>query len=269
MFYPSFFISGKERMNEMKMNEKTRKMMLSMAGILVGAWIICTIIVPPSFQYQIMLLVTVVWAAVFILRLPKEKEQAQKPRAMQVIDLEPDYKKLFAQQIQLRVQEKLRNKFPGAVVELCDTEIDRIAAMGKAIYVPIKKADDYCHMSISMRSNGDIQLNLFSLMNLDEIEHGAMKILEEEKQKKELEQWYTQKGQQLLTELITNMNSRGYTKLQINEAGDVTVKENGRQVLKDRFSEIPPKEQWSKLKELMEDDELHIKVSSKQLTLAW
>ena len=92
---------------------------------------------------------------------------------------------------------------------------------------------------------------------------------EEEKQKNELEQWYTQKGQQLLTELITNMNSRGYTKLQINEAGDVTVKENGRQVLKDRFSEIPPKEQWSKLKELMEDDELHIKVSSKQLTLAW
>lgn len=269
MFYPSFFISGKERMNEMKMNEKTRKMMLSMAGILVGAWIICTIIVPPSFQYQIMLLVTVVWAAVFILRLPKEKEQLQKSRAMQVIDLELDYKKLFAQQIQLRVQEKLRNKFPGAVVELCDTEIDRIAAMGKAIYVPIKKADDYCHMSISMRSNGDIQLNLFSLVNLDAIEHDAMKILEEEKQKNELEQWYTQKGQQLLTELITNMNSRGYTKLQINEAGDVTVKENGRQVLKDRFSEIPPKEQWGKLKELMEDDELHIKVSSKQLTLAW
>ena len=120
-----------------------------------------------------------------------------------------------------------------------------------------------------MRSNGDIQLNLFSLVDLDAIEHGAMKIFGEEKQKNELEQWYTQKGQQLLTELITNMNSRGYTKLQINEAGDVTVKENGRQVLKDRFSEIPPKEQWSKLKELMEDDELHIKVSSKQLTLAW
>ena len=36
----------------MKMNEKMRKMMLSMAGILVGAWILCTIIVPPSYQYQ-------------------------------------------------------------------------------------------------------------------------------------------------------------------------------------------------------------------------
>ena len=51
--------------------------------------------------------------------------------------------------------------------------------------------------------------------------------------KQDIEQWFTQKGQQLLTELITNMNSRGYSKLSINENGDVTVKENGRNVRKD------------------------------------
>ena len=72
-----------------------------------------------------------------------------------------------------------------------------------------------------------------------------------------------------MTELITNMNSRGYTKLYINEAGDVTVKENGRSVLKDRFSEIPPKEQWGRLKELMAEDEVDVQVSPRRLTVAW
>ena len=135
--------------------------------------------------------------------------------------------------------------------------------------MPIKKADDYCHMSISMKNNGDIQLTLFSLVNLDNIRQDAIKQLTDVNHQPDVEQWYTQKGQQLLTELITNMNSRGYTKLYINEAGDVTVKENGRSVLKDRFSEIPPKEQWGRLKELMAEDVVDVQVSPRRLTVAW
>lgn len=81
--------------------------------------------------------------------------------------------------------------------------------------------------------------------------------------------WFTQKGQQLLTELITNMNSRGYSKLSINENGDVTVRENGRNVRKDHFHEIPPKESWARLRELMMDEDVQVQVSGRQLTFAW
>ena len=253
----------------MKMNEKVKKMAFSMAGTLVAALVLCAVIIPTAYRSYAMMGVTVLWSAVLYLRIQRNKKQQPKHHTMQTIDLEPDYKRLFTQQIQLRTQEKLRSKFPGATFDLCDTEIEQIAAMGKAVYVPIKKADDYCHMSISMKNNGDIQLTLFSLVNLDNIRQDAIKQLTDVNHQPDVEQWYTQKGQQLLTELITNMNSRGYTKLYINEAGDVTVKENGRSVLKDRFSEIPPKEQWGRLKELMAEDEVDVQVSPRRLTVAW
>ena len=70
-------------------------------------------------------------------------------------------------------------------------------------------------------------MNLFSLVNFENIQE-TKNLMENKNQ--DIEQWFTQKGQQLLTELITNMNSRGYSRLSINENGDVTVKENGRNV---------------------------------------
>ena len=133
--------------------------------------------------------------------------------------------------------------------------------------MPIKKADRYCHMSIELMCSGEIQMNLFALVSLENAQEPTQSIPEENKV--DVEQWYTQKGQQLLTELITNMNTRGYTELSISENGDVTVVENGRNVIKDRFQEIPPKKDWRKLKKLMLEEDIEVQVSGKQLSFAW
>lgn len=210
-------------------------------------------------------------AIVFLLglyrKLKKEQSQGKKEHAMQIIDLEPDYKALYAQQVLRRIQERVHSTFPDANVEICEKDILRIVSTGKSVYVPIKSAGHYSHISVGFRSDGEIQMNLFSLVNFDHLQKEE-KIAESEPTF-EIDQWYSQRGQQMLTELITNMNSRGYTKLSINESGDVTVKENGRSVLKDHFKEIPPKEQWGRLKELMAEDEVAIQVSGKRLTVAW
>ncbi len=254
----------------MRKNGKTKEIVLSMVGYLVAMVIGCQVLVLEAYRTAVMVAVIVIWVAVLWWKLKKEtgkQKEQQKERAMQIIDLEPDYKKLFFQQIQLRVQEKLRMKFPGAAVDLCEKELERLATLGKAVYVPIRKADDYCHMSITLKSSGDIQMNLFSLVSLENAHE--TKVSEVVDLEVDVEQWYSQKGQLLLTELITNMNTRGYTELSINENGDVTVKENGRNIVKDRFQEIPPKKQWTKLKKLMADEDVQVQVSGKQLNIAW
>ena len=185
---------------------------------------------------------------------------------MQIVDLEPDYKNLFAQQLQLRIQEKLRVKFTEATVALGEKEVMCIAERKKTAYIPIQQAGEYCHISIALSETGEIQMKLFSLVNFESIQE-TKNLMENKKQ--DIEQWFTQKGQQLLTELITNMNSRGYSRLSINENGDVTVKENGRNVRKDHFREIPPKESWARLRELMMDEDVQVQVSGRQLTFAW
>ena len=144
---------------------------------------------------------------------------------------------------------------------------------GKMAYAPIRKADSYSHLGVCLGRNGELQMSLFSLVNLENIRESipvepvTISVVEDETQ--EVKDWYSQKGQQLLTELITQMHGRGYSKLSIKENGDVMVEENGRSVRKDFFSEIPPKTQWKALKELMEEDDVQVQVSGRRLTLAW
>ena len=249
------------------MNERMKKMLLSTAGTLSAVLILCAVLVPPNYRVHAMVMASVTFIVLLYYRLKKSHKKDAKERQMQVIDMEPDYKKLYAQQIQQRVQERLKEKFPSASVELCEKDILQIAASGKCIYVPIKKAEHYSHMSVSIGRNGEIQMNLFSLVNLEQVHREQITIAEEEN--REVDRWYSQRGQKMLTELITNMHSRGYTKLSISESGDVTVKENGRSVLKDHFKEIPPKDQWARLKELMAEDDVQMQVSGRRLTLAW
>lgn len=254
----------------MQRNKRMKEMILSMAGALVAAVIGCLVLVMESYRAYVLFIVVGIWSMCLWYRLRKVHrvcKRQPKERTMQIIDLEPDYKKLFSQQLQLRVQEKLLGKFPGAVVDLCEKEVEQLATTGKMVYVPIQKADDYCHIGISLKDSGEITMSLFSLVSLDEVRE-KKKTMPAEKEV-DVEQWFTQKGQMLLTELITNMNSRGYTKLSINENGDVTVKENGRNVLKDHFQEIPSKKHWTKLKDLMEEEDVQVQVSGKQLTFAW
>ena len=108
---------------------------------------------------------------------------------MQIVDLEPDYKNLFAQQLQLRVQEKLRVKFPEATVALGEKEIMCIAERKKAAYIPVQQAGEYCHISIALSEMGEIHMNLFSLVNFESIQ-GTKNLMENKKQ--DIEQWFTQ-----------------------------------------------------------------------------
>ena len=254
----------------MRKNETKRKMILSMTGTLVAAVIGCLVLVLEKYRPFVLLMIVAVWSVYLLSQLRKVdnlKDKHKKEHAMKIIDLEPDYKMLFSQQIQLRVQEKIRTKFPGAAVELCEKDIQRLVTLGKPVYVPIRKADDFCHISIQLKGNGEIQMNLFSLVGLEQVQEVKAEVSEQPEL--DTEQWFTQKGQQLLTELITNMNSRGYTRLSISENGDVTVKENGRNVRKDHFQEIPPKKHWERLKELMSDEDIQVQVSGRQLTFEW
>lgn len=254
----------------MRKNGKTKEQLRKIVGVWL-AWVIgCYIFIPEGYRGYLLVAVSLLCITAFAweMQMQQGRQKRRLPKQkVQMIDLEPNYKKLFVQQIQLCVQEKLRKKFPDATVELGEKELERLATFGKVGYVPIKKADRYCHMSIELMCSGEIQMNLFALVSLENAQAQTQSM--PEGNKVDVEQWYTQKGQQLLTELITNMNTRGYTELSISENGDVTVVENGRNVIKDRFQEIPPKKDWRKLKKLMLEEDIEVQVSGKQLSFAW
>lgn len=193
------------------MNEMMREFMKKAIMVLVTVWILMAIFVPKAYlkvAFGSSLLLAILFVAYWLIK-EQQSMKKEKPK-MQVIDIGPDYKKLFVQQTYYRIQEKMRTKFPNVSVEISESELYKIACEGKTIYAAIDQAEHYTHLSVALAKNGDLIMNLFSLVNLDMIHQTTDQIQQEIEEDTQVEQWFERKGQQLLTELLTNMNARGY-----------------------------------------------------------
>lgn len=254
-----------------------RKSLWKAAGVLVTMLILCEIILPNSWKMTargISLISSILYflclnrKAIAAYWSKKTGKKHPKKNAS-LVQLEPDYKKLFVQQAALRIQEKMQQKFAGGKVCMCDADIIRLAYLRRPLCVAIEGVDGFSHMNIFMTEDGMFRMSLFSLVDFDTISDTKNETQSNTLDNTKMEQWYTQKGQHLLTELVTEMNSKGFSKLSIQENGDVLVQENGKYVVKDHVLDFPPKSSWLGLKKLMLDTEIKVRINDKKMTLMW
>jgi len=81
----------------------------------------------------------------------------------------------------------------------------------------------------------------------------------------ETEAWYRMIGSQLLTDAITELNTRGHKHLEITEDGDIVVSGN----IVDSIPVFPDKSQWQTLGKLMRDDGLTVDVTAENIVVSW
>jgi len=79
------------------------------------------------------------------------------------------------------------------------------------------------------------------------------------------EVWYRMIGSQLLTDAITDLNTRGIKKLQIKENGDIVVAD----ATVDTIDTLPEKSLWGTLTALMCDDGLTASVGKDEIRISW
>ncbi len=81
----------------------------------------------------------------------------------------------------------------------------------------------------------------------------------------EAEIWYRMIGSQLLTDTITDLNTRGIKKLEIKENGDIVVSD----ATVDTIDTLPEKSLWGTLTELMCDDGLTASIGTDEILISW
>ena len=81
----------------------------------------------------------------------------------------------------------------------------------------------------------------------------------------EAEVWYRMVGSQMLTEAITDLNTRGIKKLQIKENGDIVVSDS----TVDTIDTLPDKSLWDTLAALMRADGLTASVGHNEILISW
>lgn len=81
----------------------------------------------------------------------------------------------------------------------------------------------------------------------------------------EAEVWYRMVGSQMLTDAITDLNTRGIKKLQIKENGDIIVSDS----TVDTIDTLPDKSLWDTLADLMRADGLTASVGHNAILISW
>ena len=81
----------------------------------------------------------------------------------------------------------------------------------------------------------------------------------------EAEVWYRMIGNQLLTDAITDLNTRGIKKLEIKENGDIIVSDS----TVDTIDTLPDKSLWDTLADLMRADGLTASVGHNAILISW
>ena len=81
----------------------------------------------------------------------------------------------------------------------------------------------------------------------------------------EAEVWYRMVGSQMLSDAITDLNTRGIKKLEIKENGDIIVSDS----TVDTINTLPDKSLWDTLADLMRADGLTASVGHNAILISW
>ena len=81
----------------------------------------------------------------------------------------------------------------------------------------------------------------------------------------EIDTWYQMIGKTILTDAITDLNTRGYKQLTINENGEILISDT----VCDTVDSFPKRPLWQRLTELLKDDGLNAFVNADEISVSW
>ncbi len=165
-----------------------------------------------------------------------------------------------------RITDKLRSAYPQALWDWeKQPDVQRILS-GKSNRICLKDAAEYTHAEVNLDTYGSIHLQLLKIQELSRSQAS-------EATKKEppvnCDSWYELVGENVLNQIITDLNARGYESLSINENGDVFITENDTPIVKDHFQNFPGKKHWTELIAIFQKNELQAQETDNVLVLTW
>jgi hypothetical protein len=183
--------------------------------------------------------------------------------------------RLLMGHVNFRITDKLKAVFPDAVWKWTDAHPEQIAR-GGAGRIRIESAGEYTHADVMVDDRFRISFMMMKIVNLSDVAANLTDSISDTEVSEPPEpaavnpaDWYEWIGKEILHEVITELNTRGYSKVFIKETGDVYVVEDGNEAVKAVLKNLPGKYLWSDLVGVLNDNELHAKIDTDRIEVAW
>lgn len=194
----------------------------------------------------------------------------------------PDQKAAFSeaelaqilQHIRLRITDKLKSAYAEATWQW-DKEPDLHDILaGKTFRILVENMESYTHADISFDRFGRIHVEPMTIGAFSPAESKADADdtdtpAPEEPAVVDVRVWYELIGQKILTEQITELHAKGHSKLTIMENGDITVKNQKKDILKATLDSFPAQNYWQELVSILAEDQLTAKITGNSLQVSW
>lgn len=194
----------------------------------------------------------------------------------------PDQKAAFSeaelaqilQHIRLRIADKLKSAYAEATWQW-DKEPDLHDILaGKTFRILVENMESYTHADISFDRFGRIHVEPMTIGAFSPAESkadadDADTPAPEEPAVVDVRVWYELIGQKILTEQITELHAKGHSKLTIMENGDITVKNQKKDILKATLDSFPAQNYWQELVSILAEDQLTAKITGNSLQVSW
>lgn len=194
----------------------------------------------------------------------------------------PDQKASFSeaelaqilQHIRLRITDKLKSAYAEATWQW-DKEPDLHDILaGKTFRILVENLESYTHADISFDRFGRIHVEPMTIGAFSPAESkadadDADTPAPEEPAVVDVRVWYELIGQKILTEQITELHAKGHSKLTIMENGDITVKNQKKDILKATLDSFPAQNYWQELVSILAEDQLTAKITGNSLQVSW
>lgn len=194
----------------------------------------------------------------------------------------PDQKAAFSeaelaqilQHIRLRITDKLKSAYAEATWQW-DKEPDLHDILaGKTFRILVENMESYTHADISFDRFGRIHVEPMTIGAFSPAESkadadDADTPAPEEPAVVDVRVWYELIGQKILTEQITELHAKGHSKLTIMENGNITVKNQKKDILKATLDSFPAQNYWQELVSILAEDQLTAKITGNSLQVSW
>lgn len=181
--------------------------------------------------------------------------------------------KLLLGHLNCRITEKLKSVFSEATWQWQEKNPERIAKGGTG-RIRIEGADEYGYADVTVDKYFRISFEMMKIVSLQDVAAGSETPEADTEEtgefvKVNVADWYEWVGKEALHEVITELNTRGYSKVFVKENGDIYVVEDGNETVKATFKDMPGKTNWAELVEVLKAGQLQGEIDNDRLIVAW
>lgn len=260
-------------------------------SILIG--IVIAILALVRGKWQTGLLITVfliwgVWAVVFLLlpriqraRRCKQRQQQRQRLQAQGISQPIDFQLtregsnptelLLLRHVNHRISAYLRSTYGEVTWDWCEKYPEKLAVQGGIGRIRIYGASDFDHADVTLDRNAGIRYEMLRAVSLEEknTPRNTADSLPPNKQPVDPQIWYETQGRKVLETLVADLNSRGHSQLLLGENGDISIRQDQEDTVKDTLENFPARVYWPRLIQVLESEGLAAEATTRGITVSW